>query len=141
VELTIHDLEADEGRRHVFGNDDRERDSFKSKLESCVEGIRGGDFQPVEDRSFPRATFRASAATRPPRPTSEGRRGKRLVRNPHEALVPKEVRIERRHSFTSGHPRLFPDEIVREISFPRSVAPESSRQAFRRFETELSRAQ
>jgi hypothetical protein len=59
VELTIHDLEADEGRRHVFGNDDRERDVFKGKLESWVEGIREGDFQPVEDRSLcPTCDFR-----------------------------------------------------------------------------------
>jgi DNA helicase-2/ATP-dependent DNA helicase PcrA len=59
VKLGIHDLEADDGRRHVFGNDDRERDAFKTRVGAWVEGIRRGDFLPVEDRSLcPTCDFR-----------------------------------------------------------------------------------
>jgi hypothetical protein len=59
VKLAIHDLEADEGRRHVFGNDDRERDAFATRLEEWVEAIRGGDLRPVSDRSIcPDCDFR-----------------------------------------------------------------------------------
>ena len=52
AKLAIHDFEANEGRRHVFGNDDRERDAFAGRLEEWVDGIRGGDYRPVEDRSI-----------------------------------------------------------------------------------------
>ena len=59
VKLAIHDLEADEGRRHVFGNDDRERNAFATRLEEWVEGVRSEDFKPVEDRSIcPDCDFR-----------------------------------------------------------------------------------
>ena len=59
MKLAIHDLEGDEGRRHAFGNDDRERDAFASRLEGWVDGIRSGVFRPVEDRSIcPECDFR-----------------------------------------------------------------------------------
>lgn len=59
MRLAIHDLEADEGRRHVFVSNDRERDAFATRLEEWVDGIRGGNFRPVEDRAiFPECDFR-----------------------------------------------------------------------------------
>ena len=33
VSFAIHDLEAEEGHRHVFGNNDQERDAFAMQLE------------------------------------------------------------------------------------------------------------
>lgn len=38
--------------RHTFGSDDREREAFAARVEEGSDGIRRGDFQPVEDRSI-----------------------------------------------------------------------------------------
>ncbi len=52
--LYIHDLDADlpatEDPRIPVANDDREREAFRDELESWVEGIRGSDFEPTEDK-------------------------------------------------------------------------------------------
>jgi DNA helicase-2/ATP-dependent DNA helicase PcrA len=48
--LMIHDLDADSGGRMGVSQDAWERDVFREQLEQWVDGIRRGDFAPVEDR-------------------------------------------------------------------------------------------
>ena len=69
VKLAVHDLEAEKGHRHVFENDDRERDAFTTRLEKWVEGIRSGDFHRwTIERPVPTAPSAGSVATHRPRP-------------------------------------------------------------------------
>ena len=71
ISLAVHDLDADKGRRIEVSQNDRERMAFKERLESWVDGIRSGHFQPVTSITVCRGCdYRSFCRHAPPRARS-----------------------------------------------------------------------